>query len=141
MEPGEIFLKKIEVFGLALQGLKEAMEIDDSTFTEVVKDAIDNGKIQKFEYSVELCWKLIKRFLDIKHGLDVPSPKQSVKELFLSGEVNEGEYELMLQMIDDRNRLSHIYRREIFQEILSCLPGYYNLMNRVLAIVSDTKIP
>lgn len=125
-------IEKLAAFSNAVISFEEILEINSADFDDKVADAIDNGKIQKFEYCTELGWKIIKRFLIDVHGIDVNTPKQCVKEFFLLGAINENRYELFLDMLDDRNRLSHIYNEESFKDILNKLPKYK-------AILLETK--
>lgn len=94
-------------------------------------DGLQNGRAQKFEYTTELCWKAIKYFLKDREGLDEASPKKIIKAYYLGGYCTEDDYLLLLAAIDDRNRLSHIYDAETFNDILMRLPDYAALFERV----------
>lgn len=96
-------------------------------------DGLQNGRAQKFEYTTELCWKAIKFFLKDREGMDEASPKKIVKAYYLGGYSTEDDYLLLLEAIDDRNRLSHIYDAETFNDILMRLPDYAALFERVSA--------
>lgn len=115
-----------------MTSLAEVLKLDLSKFNEIELDLVKNGQIQKFEYSIELCWKIIKTFLSEQHGIETVSPKSAIKEFFGVNLVDEEEYELLIQMIDDRNRLSHIYNELFFNEIYSRLMKYLSLMQKVI---------
>lgn len=132
MERSKVFLERLSEFSKSLSSLAEALKLDLSKFNEIELDLIKNGQIQKFEYSIELCWKIIKTFLSEQHGIETVSPKSAIKEFFGVNLVDEEEYELLIQMIDDRNRLSHIYNELFFNEIYSRLVNYLNLMEKVI---------
>jgi nucleotidyltransferase substrate binding protein (TIGR01987 family) len=132
MERSKVFLERLSDYTKSLTSLSEALKIDLSKFTEIELDLVKNGQIQKFEYSIELCWKIIKAFLSEQHGIETVSPKSAIKEFFGVNLLDEQEYELLIQMIDDRNRLSHIYNELFFQEIHARLISYLNLMEKVL---------
>ncbi len=103
-------------------------------------DGMQNGRAQKFEYTTELCWKAIKFFLKDKEGMDEASPKKTIKAYYLGGYTTEDDYLLLLEAIDDRNRLSHIYNAETFNSILARLPAYATLFERVSAqLTKDTQ--
>lgn len=76
--------------------------------------------------------ELVKAFLSEQHGIETVSPKSAVKEFFRVNLMDEQEYELSIQMIDDRNRLSHIYNEVFFNEIYSRLKNYHTLMEKVI---------
>ncbi|UCH95049.1 MAG: nucleotidyltransferase substrate binding protein [Candidatus Aminicenantes bacterium] len=103
-------------------------------------DAIENGMIQKFEYSIEICWKLIKKFLKQEDGIDAKTPKQSVKEFYLAGYIDEDNYLKLVDMIDDRNKLSHMYDEEEFRKILKKFPKYLKVFEKVEEVISS-KLP
>lgn len=117
MERSKIFVERLSDFSKSLTSLAEALKLDLSKYSEVELDLVKNGQIQKFEYSIELCWKIIKAYLSEQHGIETVSPKSAIKEFFSVNLLNEDEYELLIHMIDDRNRLSHIYNELFFNEI------------------------
>lgn len=135
MEQRERFQLKLKTLSKAISGFEASLKIDISNFDNDVADVIKNGRIQKFEYSSELVWKTIKEFLSFVHSIDVKSPKQSVKEFFLLDIISNDEYETLLNMLDDRNKLSHIYKEEFFDEIHNKLDGYLSVMKKVEIIL------
>ena len=139
MEQKQIFQKKLQLYRKALSAFAEILQIDYSDFNEVVKDAIKNGQIQKFEYCTELTWKTIKRYLYIHHAIDAKSPRQSIKELYLVENQDEKEYELLMNMLDDRNRLSHEYSEDFFERIVEKLPAYLKVMKEVYLIMDKAE--
>jgi hypothetical protein len=60
MERSKVFLERLSDYTKSLTSLSEALKIDLSKFNEIELDLVKNGQIHKFEYSVELCWKLIR---------------------------------------------------------------------------------
>lgn len=132
MERSKVFLERLSDFSKSLNSLSETLKLDLSKFNEIELDLVKNGQIQKFEYSIELCWKIIKMFLAEQHGIETVSPKSAIKGFFGVNLIDEQEYELLIQMIDDRNRLSHIYNEIFFNEIYSKLHIYHNLMTKVI---------
>lgn len=75
MEQSNIFLERFSDFSKSLNSFKQTLQLDLTKYKEVELDLIKNGQIQKFEYSVELCWKLLKVYLSEKHGIETVSPK------------------------------------------------------------------
>ena len=98
-------------------------------------DGIKNGVAQKFEYTFELCWKCIKDFLKKQEGIDEAAPKKIIKAFYLSGYVIEDDYLTLLKAVDDRNLLSHIYDEAVFSEILTRIPEYARLIDRVIPVL------
>jgi nucleotidyltransferase substrate binding protein (TIGR01987 family) len=131
MERDNTLKAKLEDFLIALHTFQQSLNLDLRKYDDIELDTIKNGQVQKFEYCAEICWKMIKVFLIDVHGVEVLSPKSAVKEFFKVGLISEQEYELLIQMLDDRNRLSHIYNEKYFDDIYSNLNDYFLLMKKV----------
>ena len=132
MEQSKKFSYKLAAFRNSVSGFVSALNIDLKQFTPEITDVIKNGQIQKFEICAELTWKVLKFYLDQFHGIDTKSPKETIKEVYLIELINEAEYELLLDMLKDRNRLSHEYRKEYFEEIIQRLIKYRDLLLEIL---------
>jgi len=111
----------------------DLVELREKLGDERLMDGMQNGRAQKFEYTTELCWKAIKFFLKENEGVDEASPKKIIKAYYLGGYIAEDDYLLLLEAVEDRNRLSHIYDAETFNNILARLTGYAALFERVSA--------
>ena len=115
-------------------------ELKQKLGDERLVDGMQNGRAQKFEYTAELCWKAIKFFFKEKEGVDEASPKKIIKAYSLGGYTAEDDYLLLLEAVEDRNRLSHIYDAETFNNILARLPGYVALFERISShLIKETK--
>ena len=57
MASGELGYENLQ---RALRGFEQALSLDSSDYPEFVLDVLDNGRIQKFEYCVELFWKYLR---------------------------------------------------------------------------------
>ena len=104
-------------FSAALSDFKAALDIDISQFDEGTADVIKNGQVQKFEFTIELMWKLLKQYLLEQHGIEVVSPKQAIRSYFELGFCDYRESEELLEAVDLRNMLSHVYKKETFERI------------------------
>ncbi|MCP4750153.1 MAG: hypothetical protein GY866_04635 [Proteobacteria bacterium] len=127
MELEKKFKQKKETYLAAVNDFEATMAIDTSDMAPQIVDAIENGQIQKFEIVTELLWKTLKHYLLSNHAVETKSPKQTIKEFFLTQSVTDDEYNLLLDMLDDRNRLSHIYQKALFEEIKGKLPKYLSI--------------
>ena len=117
----------------------DLVELSKKLGDDRLLDGMQNGRAQKFEYTTELCWKAIKFFLKENEGLDEASPKKVIKAYFLGGHLSEDDYFLLLEAVEDRNRLSHIYDATTFNNILERLPNYAALFERVSAQLISVK--
>ena len=135
----EKLIKKLDLYQKAVSSFEKLLEqnLNELNLSDTLIDGLKNGQIQKFEYCTELTWKLIRRFLIEVDGIEAKSPKESIKEYFLKGYIEEAQYEKMFQMINDRNDLSHLYSESEFELILKCLPEYLKLMKSVLITIQE----
>ncbi|MCX7404079.1 MAG: nucleotidyltransferase substrate binding protein [Planctomycetia bacterium] len=116
----------------ALKGFAEVLDLEIDGYSAAIRDAIENGRIQKFEYYSELFWKYVRSCLQ-SEGKEVPnSPRGTLKESLARGFLHEAEYAAGMQIYVDRNACSHIYRQEIMPLILGRLPTHLALMQAVL---------
>ncbi len=114
MRKSDVILR-IHNFEKALERLKEA--------TERAKDDLDrDGVIQRFEFTVELLWKTLKAILAYQ-GIECHSPRNCIKEAFRAGLIDDDE--IILDMLEDRNRSSHIYDQKIAEEIFTRIKEVY----------------
>ena len=94
----------------ALDTLDEALQMP---FSVIVRD----GTIQRFEYSFETVWKLLKLYLAEHEGVICNSPKRCFREVFNAGILSSQEAALCLTMTDDRNLTSHTYIEAVAETI------------------------
>jgi len=127
-------MEKLEmILGDARRALATLKEVLDEPFSLIVRDA----SIQRFEYTFEVTWKLIRQYLKDREGIVCNSPKSCFRETFKVDLVTEEETVKALQMTDDRNMTTHTYREEVADEIYGNLPGYYDLMYNIITGVSE----
>ncbi len=91
---------------------------------ELAKDELgEDGVIQRFEFTFELLWKTLKIFLEEK-GIICRSPKDCLKNAFKYGLFSDEE--TFLNMLEDRNRTSHIYSHVESRKIFSRIKTEYH---------------
>ena len=132
MSPEKLKLKTQELTS-AINSLKNVLAINVESMDEVTIDAIYNGQIQKFEYTIELLWKSLKA--NIKEtGIDLNSPKSVLRHAFTFSNLSDQEKEAALEMIDDRNKIAHEFKDYIMQVIHPKLKTYMTLINKISEI-------
>ena len=90
-----------EEYSKALRRLQDGLAVDPASNSLAL-----DGVIQRFEFTFELGWKLLKALL-IHEGIQCASPRSCIKESFRSGILADGDS--WIQMLEDRNQTSHIY--------------------------------
>ncbi len=100
--------------------LKEALENDISKLNQLEQE----GVIQRFEYTFELAWKTLKDKME-NDGivLNKISPKSVVIEAYKDKYIDDAQ--AWIQMIGDRNLMSHTYDFEKFKVMLKSIKIIY----------------
>ena len=88
-------------FGKSLIRLREASKEALSKGSIVI-----DGTIQRFEFTFELSWKLMRLVLQ-NEGIDTNSPHAAIKEAFRNKLIQDGD--AWIDMLEDRNMTSHLY--------------------------------
>jgi nucleotidyltransferase substrate binding protein (TIGR01987 family) len=107
-------------FSRALSLLREAMEEDVFSLKQLEKEGI----IQRFEYTFELAWKVLKDKMEFDGiVLDQISPKTVVRQAFAAKYINDPD--TWLKMIGDRNLMSHTYDFVKFEAVIQSIADSY----------------
>lgn len=117
----------MENLGRALERLKEALQEER---TEFMIDAT----IQRFEFSIELFWKTLKRQLAFE-GIEATTPRETIKHAYKNGWLNDEP--LWIDMLDDRNRTSHVYSEEMANEIYDRIKDYHKELTYTYKFLAD----
>jgi nucleotidyltransferase substrate binding protein (TIGR01987 family) len=91
----------------AIESLKKALE---APFTDLNRDAT----IQRFEYTFELSWKLLKRYLEIETGAMEFNLKNLFREAGKQGLIDQVED--WFSFLEARNLTSHTYNEKVAGE-------------------------
>ncbi len=95
-------------------------EEEDEIQTEFMKEAV----IQRFEYTHELAWNVMKDFLLEVGDIKVFGSKDATREAFQAELINDGD--VWMEMIISRNKTLHTYNEETAEDIfLKVVRVYY----------------
>ncbi|KZY45271.1 MULTISPECIES: nucleotidyltransferase substrate binding protein [unclassified Oleiphilus] len=112
--------QRFKNFQRAFLLLREAVESDIASFSQLEKE----GVIQRFEYTFELAWKVLKDKMEFDGIiLDQISPKSVVRQAYQSKYINDAE--TWLRMIGDRNLMSHTYDFSKFEQVIDSIKISY----------------
>lgn len=97
----------------ALSASERLIEIVQKPESEIIRDAT----IHRFEFTFEAVWKALQIYL--KHeGFEVNSPRDVIRKAFQARIILTAEAsDAWLNMLEDRNLTTHIYRRPLAKEI------------------------
>ncbi len=121
--------KKAEIFLPALESFEAVLQEDISN--EFMRDSA----IQRFEYTIEIFWKLIKSYLE-SEGISVLSPRDTIKKACSFRIITEEESEYILEMLRYRNETSHDYAMSIAKSIAPKLKPFAKILRSIFAKIS-----
>jgi nucleotidyltransferase substrate binding protein (TIGR01987 family) len=120
---------KLEQYHKALASLKTALTEPENP---IVRDSV----IKRFEFTYELCWKNAKVYLNNRFGVDVFSPKDVFRELRTNDLISDQETEVLLIMVDERNKIIHTYSENFSNELYQRIKdNYFNLLAKIYQVL------
>lgn len=94
-----------------------------------------DASIQRFEFSFEMCWKTLKRFLE-HEGVRAKSAREVFQEAFRLGWLKEGD-KFWYQMLEDRNLTSHTYDQKVAASLYPRLKNYQAAYQAILLLLQE----
>lgn len=104
----------------ALKRLEEALQEKE------INSLYIDGTIQRFEFSIELYWKTLKRLL-AEEGIETKTPREALKQAYAIDWIQDEA--VWLQMLRDRNETSHVYDEEKAKRIYGNIIRHFPVMN------------
>lgn len=123
------FVKALDKLSQAVEYIKHNFTEDDDPIEDcdssyVLDEMIKEGLIQRFEYTHELAWNVMKDYARFQGNANVGGSRDSTREAFQIKIVSDAK--VWMDMIGSRNKTSHTYNEEIADEIFSkILKEYY----------------
>ena len=118
-----IYMKKMEwkdyfyTLGKAINRLKEVLEHPQLNTIDYMRDAA----IQRFEFTIELFWKILKKVLSHEKIVST-TPRDTLAKSYQYKLIDDEA--IWLAMLDDRNNTSHAYKEEAAKIIFSNIKKY-----------------
>jgi len=122
----------VEKLKRARENAEHALCTLDDILREPGGTIVRDAAIQRFEYTFEAVWKLLKSYLLARQGIDAGSPKTCFREALKVGLFTQEQVEQALVMTDDRNLTSHTYIEAIAVQVYSRIASYATLMKAVV---------
>lgn len=112
---------RFDNYGRAFSLLREAVELQQK---RPLSDLEKEGVIQRFEYTWELAWKTIKDYLENEGVVLEKITPKAVIVAALEARIIVRKEDWM-RALDDRNRMSHVYSKIVFAEIVNNIEQSY----------------
>ncbi len=105
----EKIIKGFENLEKSLASLQEVVELEKT-------DINGSATIQRFEYTFELFWKLLKKIIEFRSVKnDLAFTKDILREAYAGFLISDGD--VWIEMLKDRNLTVHTYNEDLAQEI------------------------
>ncbi|MBQ9187524.1 MAG: nucleotidyltransferase substrate binding protein [Prevotella sp.] len=124
------WLQRFSNYRKALRKLGQAVDIvsEKMDWGEEVDDLLQEGLIQRFEYTHELAWKVMKDYAEYQGYTDVKGSRDAFRKGLEMGIIDSGTW---MESIEDRNQTSHNYDDETANEIYEAVvEEYYPLFKK-----------
>lgn len=140
MEKLKRLKKRFETTCKAILNLEKAvnkftdLNPENSEMIEFMREVV----IKRFEYSWELFWKLLKDYLEDVEGLVVPSSPRKIIALALEADIiDESQFQILNNMVDDRNLTSHAYHEDIAEKVARDVVNYLITLNNIVLKIKN----
>lgn len=121
---------------ITLIRLMKALDSLKKGYKDLPSDLERDGIIQRFEYTLELCWKTSKKVLLI-NGIEVDTPKNVVRELGVLNWISNPE--AWIDYIEKRNETSHMYNEEVANKIFNIIKNFIVDAEALINILEEKK--
>ncbi|MBF0155242.1 MAG: nucleotidyltransferase substrate binding protein [Magnetococcales bacterium] len=112
--------QRFDNFDRAFILLREVQERGVASLSQMEKE----GAIQRFELAFELAWKTLKDYLEAQGIVfQEATPRKVIKEAFAVGILDDAG--IWLEMLLQRNLLSHTYDSKVFEAVLQAFENNY----------------
>ena len=108
-----------------LADARRALTSFDELATRRERSVIErDAAIMRFAYTFEAVWNAAQLYLYEHEGVEVGSPKQSIRASRRVGLLTDEQPEAALSMADDRNLVVHTYREAVASDLGTRLPAH-----------------
>lgn len=121
------WIQRFNNYRRALEKFNQAVDIisNKMEWGEEIDDLLEEGLIQRFEYTHELAWKVMKDYAQYQGYTNIQGSRDAFRKAFEMGII---ENEAWMESINDRNLTSHNYDDETVTEILKAIIDTYALL-------------
>lgn len=124
-EKTERWRQRLATFGKALARMDEVVTLWHS---RKLSDLERDGMIQRFEYTQELAWKLLKNYIEYQGEAQLGGSRDTIRQAFRLGLIENSEP--WFDMLESRNLTSHVYDEETEMTVIErIVDTYYPILS------------
>lgn len=125
------WIQRFSNYRKALHRLGQAVDIvtGQADWEEEIDDLLKEGLIQRFEYTHELAWKVMKDYAEYQGYTDVKGSRDALRKALEMGLIDDSRW---MESIEDRNLTSRYYDKIVMEKICNnILQVYYPLFKEI----------
>lgn len=122
------WLERLETYKKAMARLTETVLLyTHQSLSPLEKD----GMVQRFEYTQELAWKLLKNYIEYQGASQkLTGSRDVIRQGVASGLLSDPD--TWFDMLESRNTTSHVYDEQTEADVLDkIISQYYPVLNRL----------
>lgn len=124
-EKTERWRQRLATFGKAMVRMDEVVTLWHS---RKLSDLERDGMIQRFEYTQELAWKLLKNYIEYQGEAQMGGSRDTIRQAFRLGLIENSEP--WFDMLESRNLTSHVYDEETEMTVIErIVDTYYPILS------------
>ena len=129
--------QRLATFQRALGRLEEVVTLQrQRQLSPLEKD----GMIQRFEYTQELAWKVLKNYIEYQGGERLAGSRDTIRQAFALGIITNADP--WFDMLESRNETSHVYDEDTENDVIdkitmTYLPIMMELKKRMSSIEQE----
>lgn len=124
------WIQRFDNFRKALDRLNEAAHTmtKELHYSTEVSDLMKEGLIQRFEYTHELAWNVMKDYAEYQGNMEIRGSRDAIRWALQNGLIDDKAW---MKSIEDRNLSSHDYDQTTAEVIYGkVVDSYLPLFNR-----------
>jgi nucleotidyltransferase substrate binding protein (TIGR01987 family) len=128
------YIRALKKLTDAVEFISENHNIENTVLAEMSTE----GLIQRFEYTHELAWNVMKDYAEYQGETSVGGSRDATREAFQLQLITDGD--TWMEMIKSRNESSHTYNSEIADNILKKIITKYYPVFVTFKTVMEQKV-
>ena len=125
------FVKALNKLTEAVNYINEHLQYEEQEDLQIVAEIVKEGLIQRFEYTHELAWNVMKDYAAYQGNNLIKGSRDATREAFNMELITDGE--VWMDMIRSRNQTSHTYNEETAHDIYGKIIRNYHNVFQVFA--------
>lgn len=118
------YRKALQKLNQAIAVIQHPPETRSAEEREAVETILKEGLIQRFEYTHELAWNVMKDYAEFQGPSTLRGARDATRSAFEMGLIDQGER--WMEMIQSRNLTSHTYNEGTADEIYDQIVQVYH---------------